>query len=657
MADPRPPRSDEPTARPAPARSRVLRKRQPFIAPESGLVDYQRYGWIELPGLDHVAVHSTPAANLIVKRVDVGLDTPLGRLELGAVYNSAHPLWLWSWDVRCDDIRFVDPSGARFDLRRQSDGMAIPGTHWVRHGPRTMQSKGGRIWHFDGGGRIAHITAGSLPAPRLHHRWRGNRLDLVLENVPDARDARTLATIALGPHGPERVISSTSSSGTGPASVSFGYDRHGRLVEVRSSDPRSPDRCRCRYEYGGRSLSAIVDAQGNRIEYRWDGPLLESVARINARGSAEVEHTFRYDLDPARRGHYRVWHTNPLGGETRILFDAQRRVREILRTQVGEARRISWGQVDRRPERFEDYDGRIWRFREWLNDDPSEIEEPSGNLLRIAYASAGIDLDDPSRRPVARASDLLGSILDQRFDERGQRITRRDGEGEVLAEHVRPLEGRLPHDCGLDPVANPAGPRSGTRAAAMVARVRLLARRASVPRARRDADIELDALGHVRAVGSSTGMREEVRYEPYGRPIEWRLLCQGREAARVSITWRNGRIARCHDAGEDVWEIVAYDPAGRPSRVHELPRGAVRTLTYDLRSRPVRETRTLGGRTRELRIEWDLADRERRILGTSEDGASDIELEFVYAAESGVRTVLRELPREPPPAPQSGSVT
>jgi YD repeat-containing protein len=226
-------------------------------------------------------------------------------------------------------------------------------------------------------------------------------------------------------------------------------------------------------------------------------------------------------------------------------------------------------------------------------------------------------------------------------------VARIDGEGDLLPVDDRPLEGRVPDIGGLEEVANPAGPRSGTRAESMITRVRMMSRRASDPRAGGGGHIGLDAMGHVLAMGPDAGIREEVRYDLYGRPTCWRTLREGREAACVSIEWERGRVVRCHDAAEDVWEIVSYDAAGRPTRVHELPGGAVRTLTYDLRSRPVRECRRIGRRTRELRIEWDLADRERRVLGASEDGVSEIEIEFIYEAGTRVSTVLRQRPHEP----------
>src|SRR5262245_2266528 len=123
----------------------------------------------EVPG----GIVNAAGGNLRLRRVDLSIDTKLGTLEIGAVYNSKTRSWRWSFGPRYADDTFVDPGGAvHADLARfgVANGDAIPGTAWIKLDARRIQSLGGLVHEFDPDGRLACLRWTSDPYPRLDHR-------------------------------------------------------------------------------------------------------------------------------------------------------------------------------------------------------------------------------------------------------------------------------------------------------------------------------------------------------------------------------------------------------------------------------------------------------------------------------------------------------
>jgi hypothetical protein len=105
--------------------------------------------------------------NLLVRRVDLSIDTWLGTREIGAVYNSALGFWLWDFEMRYDGASFLDPTGAVHETWSLAPGSAIPGTVWVVVDADSVRTKGGLVHDFDGSGRLAAIHWRSAAYPRL----------------------------------------------------------------------------------------------------------------------------------------------------------------------------------------------------------------------------------------------------------------------------------------------------------------------------------------------------------------------------------------------------------------------------------------------------------------------------------------------------------
>ena len=79
----------------------------PALDPYPGVSEIGRLNLVAVPG-GHV---NTAGGNLLLARVDLSLDTPLGTQEIRAVYNSASGRWLWNFQMSYDGTQLVDATG------------------------------------------------------------------------------------------------------------------------------------------------------------------------------------------------------------------------------------------------------------------------------------------------------------------------------------------------------------------------------------------------------------------------------------------------------------------------------------------------------------------------------------------------------------------
>src|SRR5262245_43822182 len=67
-----------------------------LLSPSPGLPRFQEPAALEVPG----GIVNAAGGNLLLRRVDLSIDTKLGTLEIGAVYNSKTRSWRWSFGPR-----------------------------------------------------------------------------------------------------------------------------------------------------------------------------------------------------------------------------------------------------------------------------------------------------------------------------------------------------------------------------------------------------------------------------------------------------------------------------------------------------------------------------------------------------------------------------
>ncbi len=131
------------------------------LPPTAGTLDHQRDAQIPFR-YGHV---NAIGGNLYVERVDLSIDTRLGTLDIGAVYNSRERAWRWSFESRYGTVFFTDPTGAVHDTSGLGDGEAIPGTTWIRLDDHRLQTKSGRVYTFDLTRRLRSIHWGGATYP------------------------------------------------------------------------------------------------------------------------------------------------------------------------------------------------------------------------------------------------------------------------------------------------------------------------------------------------------------------------------------------------------------------------------------------------------------------------------------------------------------
>lgn len=653
-----------------------------FLPAVPGLVDYQRRGFVTVPG----GVYSVAGVNLVVERVDVRVDTPVWSQHMGAVYSSATGEWTWSHETSFDGVTFVDPSGAVHDVGALPAGSTIPGTHWVVVGPDAVRTKGGRTYHFDTDGRLDFLAWANTTHPRIDYAWEAGVLRI--RQCPSSAVPESLCppilTVHLGPDGPVRVVDERSAAAGTAREALYDYDAEGRLRTARTPFEVENGLPGTAYEYAPlfSLLTARVTSEGERIEYAWEAG--RRLSRVTQIGEEYPEHRFAYHVGSAGPARYEVVHTNPVGGETRYRMDSARRVHEILLASTGEVKTFGWPQGGLRPEHITDFDGATRRFLAWQDDDPILVEEPSGNLLQIAYAPDAIDVDRPYARPVQTVVDSLGPVMVRAFDARGRVTSLTDGTGAtrtweyseaVLERALLPWGGEVTYEAYgihggwvrarssalpelplrrlVDPVGNVRVPVAGLQQGGV------LERRFDAGRAVASIRVaETDALGSVmaedevaisrRSDGAVTEVtkpfqgRHEMEYDALGRVIRTCERVDG-ECRDTTMEYdAMGRVTRV-ERPNGMREDLGYDPYGRlvsrhlyrdgvleahrttawdgghPVWSHDSVRNQVAYYEYDGAGRLVAVTWTAYGER--LELDYDLRSRvveERYVLGAAQ---------------------------------------
>jgi RHS repeat-associated protein len=397
------------------------------LEPRAGVPDHARLRLVPVPG----GWVDTAGGNLVIERLDLSLDTPLGPQEIRAVYNAASGAWLWGFQMRYDGERFVDDTGAVYEGLASSPGLltangTIPGSRWVRVDATTLRTRGGLAHHFDGEGRLAWIAWAGLDYPRIVFAPG----QIVQCTQPST--CTPLYDLVLDAAGnPLRVTDARSGR-----LAEFEYDALGRLVVARSPGDVALGRPGRRYEYDllGTLLVAATSAEGERVEYDYQAG--RRILHVTQLGAGSPRHRFEfYGLDPVL-SRWTTVHTNPLGGETRYRYDAAARLREVERTQAGETTRLEYAgdslAAAIRPSAVIRPDGARTEFGIDADDDVVRVVEPSGNVRTASWDAAALQQAASSERPLLRLDDSLGLLARVEYGPDGRSTRIELPEGRVL---------------------------------------------------------------------------------------------------------------------------------------------------------------------------------------------------------------------------------
>jgi RHS repeat-associated protein len=612
------------------------------LAPQSGLLEYQGYGLVPVPG----GLVNAAGGNLIVRRRDLSLDTPLGTWTIGATYNSTTRAWQWRHRVRYDGATFVDPSGAAFDVSALADGDPIPGTHWVRAGNDSIRTRGGLAYHFAQDGTLDHVRWSTLEHPRL--RFASSGISLCTSSVACA----LLFEITSGPGGEPTRIADVRTG----RSVSFAYDAEGRLALASDPVAGGSGGAGTRYEYtGGGLLSAIVTPEGERIEYAYQTRgRIRSVRQV---GVGDPTHRFWFQAkDP--NDLYSTVHANPLGGQTRYLFDAERRLHRVERPATGDVEWLAW--VGLRPSRHIDAAGASSEFVH-QGDRLVTWVQPSGNVVRYTHAPDALDLEDPTRPALARIEDSLGLVEERSFDAEGRVLDRRNGELESTLREYQGAQVVRVSRMGLTldfPVYGPHGHWLVAEMAGEVVEKRAFdaAGNAVVPGIRpgvggyltRAFDARRHLSGALLAATDEQGRVTEIESLAIERQSDGRIarILRPGGGDHEFVHDALGRLVLLRERVDGVWSetTVEYDLAGHTT-ARERANGMREEFDYDVYGRMtahriLRDTALEG----EATFTWDrgrLAARSDSIRGTTElygyDAAGRLATTFFGYGESLTR--------------------
>jgi len=385
-----------------------------------GVPEYQQPGLVPVPG----GTVNAAGGNLMVERVDLSLDTVMGTWPLRAVYNSASGRWRWGFQSSYDGATFTDPTGAVYEVSGLPNGGPIPGTTWVRSDGDTIETRGGLGYHFDAAGRLSYVAWRSGAYPRIEYTWTSGGVTLLAcTQAPACLPFYTLELDAEG----DPLTATDARTGR---RAEFSYDGLGRLVTARTPLDVAEGWSGTRYEYATATtlLGSITSSEGERIEYAWQtGRRIREVLQV---GEGNPRHRFRF-LARDGDGLYPTVHTNPLGGETRYRFDAQRRLRDAVLDDTGETFTYAWSGLRMASATLPT--GVTTGF-EFVQDDLATLSLPSGNVVTIEYEPGAVNFGDPSRRAIRRVTDSLGTVEERSYDTNGRLLSVTDGTGEVTSQ-------------------------------------------------------------------------------------------------------------------------------------------------------------------------------------------------------------------------------
>lgn len=375
-----------------------------------GLPRYERPGAIEVPG----GLVNLAGGNLLLRRLDLSIDTKLGSREIFGSYNSSVSRWRWSFQMSYAAGNFVTPDGARHFAHDVPVGRRIAGGVWVRHDVDRIRSVGGLVHEFDADGRLAAIHWLSGAYPRLEY------LATEIAGAPRTTEVRQCE--APGVCAPVydveydaagRVTAIEDRAGR---RAEFGYDAAGRLAVARDARDLAEGWPGSRYEYteDGR-LCAFTSSEGERVLYVTGR--LRGQVRMVVQAGVPGSHRFAYGKDhyvsaPAVADYF-THYRDPFGRRWTYRFDALRRLHSRTAPD-GEVTRWQWEAFE--VSRYVAPDGTATSW-ERVGEVEVRRRDPSGNEVLVRFPDEPVESRAaPFERPTERIEDDLGLIEERHYE-------------------------------------------------------------------------------------------------------------------------------------------------------------------------------------------------------------------------------------------------
>ncbi len=407
------------------------------LSPRPGLYDYESPARLATPG----GIINLTDGNLVLRRVDLDIETRLGTQWIGQYYNSADGRWRWSHEFFYDGVAFVDASGAAYPVDGIGSGETIPGSSWVIEnptpgaGPREIKTKGGLVHEFGFAGELTALHWSSGEYPRIEY-------ERILVSGTDA-----LGEIrqCIAPGDCELIFAMQYQDTANPVRITaiqdragreahFSYDADGRLVSARDAhDLEQTDAASRGYRYHYDADNRITRLRNSESEWFEFEIRSGRIVELRHPGTAETSAAtprYRFEYDPCRAERCTSRVIDPTGSLHIVTLDTERRTLQIEIPAVEERYAFAW--ENQLLVEFElPWGGRILRTHDSSGDVVSETT-PSGNTFRFTYAPHGIDRSAPTQRALARIEDDLGIREERLFDAQGRIIEIRNATGDAI---------------------------------------------------------------------------------------------------------------------------------------------------------------------------------------------------------------------------------
>jgi len=358
------------------------------LPPRDGVLDYESGNLLSLrDGTVNVA-----GGNFLHSRRDLTLDTRLGPVAVGAVYNSKGNYWLFDYDAVYIGGFFLDPTGALHSINGLPDGTTIAGTTWVKVSATAVKTKGGLLFEFSPStGRLLSMRWTSSTYPQIQYVQgvvAGQDVTTSIRQCTSATACTTLFTI-------EYNVSALPIQVTDLAGRVVSYAYTGTtLTTAKDGLDNAKGWAGTRYEYSATTgrISAITNSENERWEI-----LSDSQGRIlQTKGIGGGDPTTTYSYSDLVNGAYTTTVIDPLGHSWFYVYDGTRRLLSST-TPEGDTQSSTWNGL--RPATTTDAAGIQTGFT-YTNDDLTMIAEPSGNYIQVYYAPNAVNRENPLARPL-----------------------------------------------------------------------------------------------------------------------------------------------------------------------------------------------------------------------------------------------------------------
>ena len=375
---------------------------------------------------------SVATGNLILKRKNLVIDTQLGQLAAGLVYNSADNVWRFSFDMTHDGQFFTDQTGTWYDLAPVTTGFEVTGSHWVAHGPNAVRTRGGLIHEFEGG-VLERSYWNHFEYPRISYhseqianKRRVMRIEQCFYEDSLCRAVFEIARDALG-----RVTRIEDRAGR---AAEFFYDTNGNLIAARDALDIEEGWSGARYDYapgpyGIERLAARTTSEGERSEYGYDAKGHLTMVRRKGEGDP----TYRFEYSRIAAESYQTVVTKPGGGSRVYRYDPFWRLSEF-ENEEGETTHYGWSGFEPSSQTDDAGTTTRWSYGRHAASFPGDRQviietKPSGNIVTSVFSTTDLNISDPLEYALVSKEDSMG-VIETREYELGRLHRTRNGSGE-----------------------------------------------------------------------------------------------------------------------------------------------------------------------------------------------------------------------------------